>query len=103
MSSSSSQDSRPTGKHQAPRRGRRSLTNRRIIVTGDRRDEIELHYLAKALLGLAQDQYDAAQDSPAKAAQPAHVPFSGADPPSGGPAGGLAPSRPDTGADGREG
>ncbi len=103
MPSSSSQDHRPTGRHQAPRRGGRSLTNRRIIVTGDRRDEIDLHYLGKALLGLAHDQYDAAHDSSGTGPLPADVPRSRAESPSGGATRGQDRSRPDTGTDGREG
>ena len=103
MSSSSSHGSRPSGRHHAPRKGGRSLTKRRIVVVGERRDEIDLHYLAKALLGLAQDQYDEARGSAPVGPQPAHVPHSGAETPSVGPAGGRGHPRPDTGVDGREG
>lgn len=102
MSSSSSRSARPTGRHHAPRKGRRSLTNRRIVVVGERRDEIDLHYLAKALLGLAQDQYDAARASAPAGPQPPHVPHSEAETPSVGPARGRGHPRPDTGGDGRE-
>lgn len=55
MSSSSS----PKGRHRAPRKGGRVLTGRRIRVAATRRTEIDVHHLARALLRLAQDRYDA--------------------------------------------
>ena len=40
-------------------RGGRLLTDRRIFVEAERRPEIDVHHLARALLRLAQEQYDA--------------------------------------------
>ncbi len=56
--SSSSSDTRPTGKHRVPRKGGRTLTKRTIRIESERRSEIDLHYLGQALLRLAQEQYD---------------------------------------------
>lgn len=58
MSSSNSRAPRPQGAHLAPRKGGRVLTGRNIRIEGTRRSELELHYLGRALLRLAQEHYD---------------------------------------------
>lgn len=88
MSSSSSADMRPEGKHRAPRRGGRTLKKRLIRIEPDRREEIDLHYLGQALLRLAQEQYDLERgakrrSSPDSASAPPH----GASPGRNGPPG----------------
>jgi hypothetical protein len=63
MSSPSSKANRPQGPHQAPRRGGRVLTGRQIHVEGERRTDLDIHHLARALLRLAQEHYDASEQS----------------------------------------
>lgn len=63
MSSTSSDAWRPQGTHRAPRRGGRTLTNRRIRISPERRKTIDVHHLGRALLRLAQEQYDAGSGS----------------------------------------
>jgi len=102
-----SSSSRPQGRHVAPRRGGRVLTGRRIRVEGARRAEIDVHYLGRALLRLAQEHYDADHaepDTPApepgtRAPVRPHVPDTGAKgaPPGAGPTSRRAapPARPE--------
>ena len=45
------------------------LTNRRIRIEPERREEVDLHYLGRALLRLAHEQYDG-QHASVNAGQP---------------------------------
>ena len=65
-----SSDSAQPGHFRTPRgskAGGRTLTNRLITVTPERRAEIDMHHLARALLRLSQEEYDRVQSSPAPA------------------------------------
>lgn len=44
-----------------PRKGGGLQTNRRIDLTPERRDQIDVHHLGRALLRLAQERYDTGQ------------------------------------------
>ena len=108
MSSSSSADMRPEGKHRAPRRGGRTLKKRLIRVEPDRRDAIDLHYLGQALLRLAREQYDLERGmnrrpSPDSASAPSHEAHPGPNGPPGGTdriGANQAPTAPYAGATG---
>ena len=105
MSSSSNGASRPQGRHQAPRRGGRVLTGRQIRVEGERRPDLDIHHLARALLRLAQEHYDASQQAgPSKATKPtAKAPVAPHGPRTGpnGPPRGLRPEEARTSPPGR--
>ncbi len=77
MPSTSNPENRPEGNHQVPRRGGRLLTDRHISIEPERRTDVDAHHLARALLRLAQEQYDArpvATDLGVLAASKAAVP-----------------------------
>lgn len=44
-----------------PRKGGGLQTDRRIHLTPERRDQIDVHHLGRALLRLAQERYDTGQ------------------------------------------
>lgn len=101
MPSSSSDEMRPVGTHRVPRKGGRTLTKRLIRIEPDRRHEIDLHYLGRALLRLAQEQYDVERTrrhtvaaAPEEAPAPPHEPRRRPNGPPRDPDRGTAPHAP---------